>query len=338
MGYIDAPNVIKGRNLMTESNFFNPVHPQNASRVLKYLADSTALDISLLREPPMPTKGGVENRNYHISVTANKINYDFILRCSPEKIPEWRREYGLYDLHREYRILQELRLLSIGLVTPRVYGYDSGGIFGVPCFVMEHLPGKYLTFHFDPSYDESLIHEMAHAVAEVSNIAYESNAWLKTNLPRWTMDKVLAWFERESHRFRDDPLVLYALSWLRDHLPASRKLVMCHGDPNPSNFLVKDNHIYAVVDWEFACLKDDPLDDLLCVGWLLDRKDWNPAADLLTTKRLRNLFCQAQDRDVEELKWFEVRGWFGGTYVNYNQALFQTHRKGLAQAVGYQGK
>ena len=311
---------------MGQSNFLDPVQPQNTSRVLKYLSDASGLHLSALKEPPSPTTGGIENRNYYMSATGDGISYDFILRCPPEEIPEWRRGYGLYDLHREYRILQELPSLSIGIITPKAYGYDSGDTFGIPCFLMDRIPGKALTYHFDSSYDESLICEFANIIAKVSAISYESNFWLANNLPRWTLDRVIEWFEQKSQNFHGDALVQYALSWMRAHRPPSQKLVMCHGDLNPGNFLVRDNHVIAAVDWEFACLTDDPLDYLLCVGWLQDRED------------LKGLFCQVQGRDIEELKWFEARGLFGATYVNCSESLFQTHRQKLSQAVGFQDK
>lgn len=308
---------------MSHSSFLDPVQPKNASRVLKYLCDASGLQISSLKEPPSPTTGGIENRNYYISATGDGISYDFILRCPPEETPEWRKGDGLYDLYREYRILQELPSLSIGIITSKVYGYDQVDTFGIPCFLMDRIPGKALTYHFNPAYDEFLIREFANIIAKVSTISYESNLWLANNLPRWTLDRVIEWLDKKSRRFHSDPLVQYALSWMREHRPPSQKLAMCHGDLNPGNFLVRDNHVIAAVDWEFACLTDDPLDYLLCVGWLQDREE------------LRQLFCQAQGRDVEELKWFEVRGWFGLTYVNRSESLFQTHRQKLSQVVGF---
>ena len=78
----------------------------------------------------------------------------------------------------------------------------------------------------------------------------------------------LAWLDENSRTFRNDPLVQYSLSWLSERRPNARPLTFCHGDPNPQNFLHKNGVIYAAIDWEFACLKNDPLGEILCVGWL----------------------------------------------------------------------
>lgn len=60
------------------------------------------------------------------------------------------------------------------------------------------------------------------------------------------------------------PVLRWALRWLRDHAPASpERLVVVHGDFRPANILVHDGQTSVLLDWELAHL-GDPLDDL---GW-----------------------------------------------------------------------
>ena len=303
-------------------NFIDPTRPKNATRVIEYVSKTIDHDVTALRQLPRPTKGGVENRNYYVSVIADNCDLDFILRCPPEKIPEWRQSHDLYNLEREFHILLELSSLSIGLPTPRAYGYDAGEAFGVPCFLMERLDGESMNYHFQPCYNESLIVEFAEAVATVCMIEYQSNFWLRKNLPVWTQAHNLDYMEAKSYPFRDDPLRSYLMDWLRERMPPPQPLVTTHGDPNPSNFLMKDNHISGVVDWEFACVTDDPLNYVMCVGWLHDREE------------LTEIFCHIMGRTVEELEWFRVIGLFGGTYVNYNEEQSKNRRR-LAELVGF---
>ncbi|HEX9684130.1 MAG TPA: phosphotransferase family protein [Acidimicrobiales bacterium] len=85
---------------------------------------------------------------------------------------------------------------------------------------------------------------------------------------------------------RPEPVVDFAIAWLRDHLPTTGdETVMCWGDVGPGNFLYEDGKVTALLDWELAHL-GDPMDDLafhslrshllfdggFCeLDWLLDR-------------------------------------------------------------------
>ena len=97
---------------------------------------------------------------------------------------------------------------------------------------------------------------------------------------------------------------------------------MSHGDPNPTNFLRAGGQITGVVDWEFACLTDEPLGGLFRVNWLHERQE------------LRQLFCQAMQRDVSELTWHGVHSLFHFMYVSCHQDRLQ-YEASLAELVGY---
>ena len=303
--------------------FLNPTFEENRSNLTEYLSIAVGKEIIGLRRPPQPTVGGIENRNYYIYAKTDDENIDFVLRCEPEHIPQWRKSYDLYNLHREYLILQELHKLNLRLRTPQVWGFDHGETFGVPSFLMECLPGKHLRWTFHPSYSDQLVSQLAELIAYISTIDYMESDSLESILPVRTMCSDLAWLDENSRTFRNDPLVKYSLSWLSERLPGARSLTFCHGDPNPQNFLHKNGVIYAAIDWEFACLKNDPLGEILCVGWLHQKPE------------LKTIFCQAFGRDVEELLWFEVCGLFGATYVNVNKKNFEVNREKLTQLVGY---
>ncbi len=61
------------------------------------------------------------------------------------------------------------------------------------------------------------------------------------------------------------PSTPFALDWLRAHAPARPSgTALCHGDAGPGNFLFVDDHVSALLDWEFAHL-GDPHDDLAWV-------------------------------------------------------------------------
>lgn len=250
--------------------FMNPILEENWPSLIEYLSVAIGKEVKALRAPPEPTTGGIENRNYYIYAKTDEGDVDFVLRCEPETIPQWRQSYDLYDLHREYLVLKELLTLNLKLKTPQVWGFDDGVVFGVSSFLMACLPGEHLKWTLDSSYSDELVLQLADAIAYISEINYEGNDWLKSHLPVRTMESDLAWLDAYSREYVSDPLMNYALSWLRERCPVSRSLVLCHGDPNPQNFLQNNGVIDVAIDWEFACLRDDPLGELICVGgWLV---------------------------------------------------------------------
>lgn len=300
-------------------SFIDPTLPQSAPRLLKYLSGAIDREVSSLSCLPRLVKTGAENRNYFVSAKVEGVTREFVLRCPPETIPQWRLAWGLYDLRREYQVLQEMPSPSVGLPTPKVYGF--GDELGVLCFLMERLPGMPLEHKYDSSY-QKVVAAYADSVAALSNIAVESSSWLRANLPMRTIDNELAWNEEKSECFRAEPMRNYSLSWLREHRPRSRPLVMSHGDPNPSNFLMAEGRLTGVVDWEFACLTDDPLGGLLRINWLYEAPE------------LRQLFCRSMERDESELTWHSVHSLFHFTYVNCKRDRLQ-HEARLAELVGY---
>jgi aminoglycoside phosphotransferase (APT) family kinase protein len=300
-------------------DFKDPTLRRNVPHLLEYLSRAIDREVSALIEPPRLAKSGAENRNYYVSAKVEGTAREFVLRCPPENIPNWRREWGLYDLEREFRVLQEVPALNIALPTPKVYGF--GDRLGVLSFLMDRLPGAPLDHKYDASY-RNVLPAYANSVAALSNMAVESGSWLRANLPMRTIANGIAWNEEQSQRFRNEPMRNYALSWLREHRPQSRPLVMSHGDPNPSNFLMAGEQITGVVDWEFACLTDDSLGGLLRITWLYERQE------------LRQLFCQAMQRDISELTWHVVHWLFHFMYVSCIQDRLQ-HEARLAELVGY---
>lgn len=70
------------------------------------------------------------------------------------------------------------------------------------------------------------------------------------------------------------PALEYALTWLDDNDPGSEQIVLVHGDYRTGNYLVRDGHLSAILDWEFAHW-GDPHED---IGWFT-AKCWRFGAD-----------------------------------------------------------
>ena len=80
-----------------------------------------------------------------------------------------------------------------------------------------------------------------------------------------------------------DPLIDLAMDWLRTNNPAlAAPPVLVHGDAGPGNFLFKDGHLTALLDWELAHA-GDPMEDL---AWFSMRSVMEPVPDFAGLLRL----------------------------------------------------
>ena len=75
----------------------------------------------------------------------------------------------------------------------------------------------------------------------------------------------------------NDPLISYAVQWLRRHAPTEvDRVSLVQGDTGPVNFMFAEDKVTAVVDWEWGHW-GDPMEDL---GNICVREFWNPSGGL----------------------------------------------------------
>lgn len=89
-------------------------------------------------------------------------------------------------------------------------------------------------------------------------------------------DDITQWEGMYRSSGRLDPLIEFALRWLRANLPAiATPPVLVHGDAGPGNFLFSDGRVTALLDWELAHF-GDPVEDL---AWVSMRSVLEPIPD-----------------------------------------------------------
>jgi aminoglycoside phosphotransferase (APT) family kinase protein len=297
--------------------FADPTIAANQPRLIAFLAESLGRPVDAVTTPTLITAGaGMQNRNYACSVRAGGEVMECVLRCRPAHVMAWRLDWDFYNIEREWRLLRELPALRLSVPTPITYGMSDA--LGTAGFAMARLPGEPMGH----TPDATLLPAYARLAAEVSMIPAEANSWMAANLPLRTNERLVAWVEDKSRDLDRDPLRRYALDWLREHRPPSGPLVVAHGDPNPGNILVADGRITGIVDWEFACLTDDPLAALMRVTWIYH------------SEAVRPVFCQAMGRSVDDLTWHIALGLFRELYLNRHGDRAARHAE-LAALVGY---
>lgn len=75
---------------------------------------------------------------------------------------------------------------------------------------------------------------------------------------------------------RLSPIIEFALRWLHLHAPASEEVVLVHRDFRTGNYMIDQNGLTAILDWEFSGW-GDPMED---VGWFCSG-DWRFGCDQL---------------------------------------------------------
>jgi aminoglycoside phosphotransferase (APT) family kinase protein len=303
---------------MQRDEFADPALPENLPRLLAFLSEALGRKVDGVNAPPqLITAGaGMQNRNYACSVRVEGETLECVLRCKPEQVMAWRLDWNFYDLDREFRVLQEIARLDLGVPTPHAFGMSDA--LGAHGFLMARLPG--IPMAHTP--DAALLPSYARLVADVSTIPASASPWMAANLVSRTNESLVGFAEEKSGDYAGDPLRDHCLAWLRERRPASGPLVVGHGDPNPGNILVEDGRITGIVDWEFACLTDDPLAALMRVTWIYH------------SEAVRPVFCEAMGRQVDDLTWHIALGLFRELYLfrHGDQAARQAE---LAAVVGY---
>jgi aminoglycoside phosphotransferase (APT) family kinase protein len=141
-----------------------------------------------------------------------------------------------------------------GVRTPRVLGFEPE----LNAIAMTRLPG---TADWAPETLPSLLRE----VSRLHDL--DVDALPLDGFARTALGDLDVWERLAATTVRvPDPFVDFALAFLREHYPGEpERLVFCHGDVGPGNFLHEDGRVTGLLDWEFAHV-GDPLDDLAWIS------------------------------------------------------------------------
>ncbi|HVZ44214.1 MAG TPA: phosphotransferase family protein [Ramlibacter sp.] len=183
--------------------------------------------------------------------------------------------FGPYRTEPEFLALTALAQAS-DVPIPRVRARsDDTAILGAPFIVTERVDGDTPTpWNGAASKVES---ERVSLAREFSDVLGSLHAfdWRSTPLAAWASHlradnvartEIRKWaLETGYPSLALPPAMHYAMRWLEAHAPASRDIVLVHGDYRVGNFLRKGAHITAILDWELVHL-GDPHEDLAWAG------------------------------------------------------------------------
>ena len=257
-------------------------------------------------------------------VKAGKGN--FVLRRDPpgaESLVSQRQEFELMRL-----------AAGGGVAVPVAIAVEpEGGRFRSAGTLMAHVKGESVAPRLlrKPEYQavrERLPGQLAEALARVH--ALDASAILP-EVPGDPTEAQLDEWERQISEVGEPlPAVELGLRWLRANQPGPVKPRLVHGDFRLGNYIVSEDGLEAVIDWELAHL-GDPVED---VGWLCIRS-WRFGSDELPVAGMGEVddFLAAYEAaggepvDRERLRFWEAFGNVKWAVICARQA--HDHRTGL---------
>jgi aminoglycoside phosphotransferase (APT) family kinase protein len=209
---------------------------------------------------PRSLTGGALHEHWSIEVARPGGAERFVLRRTASQV--------LDSLPRAVEFAVQRAAFEAGVPTPEplAHGMDHGTEF----LLMRHLPGSADPLQVLASrHREGLADALAAALARLhgltpDRVGLPSLAAPPDDPARATIAAYRAALDR---RPRAHPVLEWGLRALERNPPAPAAIVLCHGDFRTGNFLVVDDRLSGLLDWEFARWSD-PYEDL---GWFCTR-------------------------------------------------------------------
>lgn len=151
---------------------------------------------------------------------------------------------------------------------PSLWGCNDAELFGAPAMLCDHLSGRQLLGGGVDADDmagrlkgvaadlrnvsrfSSVVAELAIALQEIDAEAIFSEGRSRgLNVDSLRMEPRLERL-RERIAHYGEPGLEASFAWLQNHVPpAPKQRVLCHGDLNPTNLLMKSDRVTGVLDW-----------------------------------------------------------------------------------------
>jgi aminoglycoside phosphotransferase (APT) family kinase protein len=250
-----------------------------------------------------PLTDGLSNVTCRLSLTNSPVA-SAVLRVQPKE-----GIFEPYDVVREAAVLRCLSDTSVPV--PGVLATDSDtSFFGAPCLLMEWIDAPHMPApEVDLAGFAADLSPFAQALAAIHALDWRAAGLDLLGVP----DSPSAGFAQEiavvQHRMRafgcdEDSLLVRALSVLRASTSGGGRLALCHGDPNPFNYLFRDGKVVAVVDWEQARISDPRSDiaQLVALSHLRGTVPFGPVRENLFVQ----LYEEAAGETLEGLDLFRA--------------------------------
>lgn len=210
--------------------------------------------------------GGASQETYRIETSGAGGERVFAMRRAPGGLPPEHAEENP-GLAAEAALMRAAR--EAGVPEPEVYHVleEADGL-GLG-FIMEWLDGEALGARIVRSPELAQVRQnLAYNCGQILGKIHGIDVNAAGVEPFLTHIEPRAFVMQMWDRYRGydtpQPMIDYTARWLLDHLPANPRRTLVHNDFRNGNFLVDQDGIVAVLDWEVAHI-GDPMRDL---GWI----------------------------------------------------------------------
>ncbi|MGE0621192.1 MAG: phosphotransferase family protein [Pseudomonadales bacterium] len=260
--------------------------------------------------------GGASQETYRITIDTKSGQKLVCMRRAPGGVVVATETRVAPGLATEAKLMACAR--AVGVPEPEVYyvleepdGLGAG-------FIMEWLEGEALGARIARAPElenvrKKLAYECGQVLARIHQIDLDATGLrdkLETAPPEYFVNQT---WERYKLLNTPQPMIDYAGRWLMDHLPTDYESTLVHNDFRNGNFMVNQDGINAVLDWEIAHI-GDPMRDLgwICTNsWRFGRTElpvggFGEYADLFAGYEAES----GRKVDPEHVKFWEVFGSF----------------------------
>ncbi|MFC0337269.1 Predicted kinase, aminoglycoside phosphotransferase (APT) family [Kushneria avicenniae] len=212
-----------------------------------------------------PLGGGAvqDNRLLQVSVIGGPMKGEqrWVLRSdarAPLAISASREE--------EFALLK--RAWRYGICVPEpLWMCQDNAILGRPFMIMRHVAGvaspRSLVARAGDGGLEPLVEALGAELARIHALPLSDDERQSCDGVNVVSRQLADYQNRLAQIPEPQPTLAWALRWLKRHPPTPSKTVLAHNDFRTGNFLVNDDRLEAVLDWEFA----GPNDALADIGW-----------------------------------------------------------------------
>lgn len=247
-------------------------------------------------------------------------------------------KYAARSVINEVAPLERLRALGLPVPSPLYCETAVTGIGG-PFYLMERLDGAPIGDFYGPSRAcPNTVAEIARAFARLHRLDPREVGLEVTDAdPRELVRARIEdyWQTWRDNTTRGSALVDYAYAWARQVIdkPYEGRPVIVHGDAGGFNWLVDDDRLSAILDWEFMHV-GDPAEDLGVI---------RPFAEAaMPWEEFMRLYREAGGPAVDEerIALADLLQWLKGTTLvamsarNYVEGATQDYMKGMNSFAG----
>jgi aminoglycoside phosphotransferase (APT) family kinase protein len=215
------------------------------------------------------TEGGMSNPTYFLRLGA--------LGHRRAKQPAGKVMPSAHAIDREFRVLTALHGSAVPVPQPLHYCANAQ-VIGTPFYLMQRVHGRvfqeYATPGITPAERAGLFDAMVGTLAAIHRLDFKALGLADFGRPgNYFARQIKRWSEQWSQFRRDDednPALDFIVAWLKERVPQSELLALCHGDFRIGNmmFHATEPRVVGVLDWELSTL-GHPLVDLAfnCQAW-----------------------------------------------------------------------